>query len=460
MNESFHRFKENVKGKTVAVVGIGISNKPLIKLLVEAGARVTARDRKQPHLLGDFYNDLLSWDVEIKCGEDYLSELNEEIIFKSPGIRFDLPAFKAAERNGQLLTSEMEIFFDVCEAPIIGITGSDGKTTTTMLIHEMLKSQGIKAWIGGNVGYPLLSEADNIKATDIVVLELSSFQLHTLKKSPHIAVITNFSPNHLDIHLSLDEYFSAKSNILLYQNESDKLIINYDNKYSQSFAQDAKANVIYFSRQTVLDKGFFVENGNICYNDGLNSESIISVDEIMLPGAHNLENYLAAIAAVNGLVKPSIVRDTAKSFKGAPHRLEFVRELNGVLYYNDSKATTPTSAIAALHSFSKGIILIAGGYDKKLPLENLSKEIIAHAKRVILTGDAAARMKEAIISTEGYTESFPVSTAENLRAAVVQAKNCANTGDVVILSPACSSFDAFENFEERGNYFKHVVNEL
>lgn len=453
----FEKFLADMKGKTVSLVGVGISNKPLIRLLVDAGAKVVARDKKQPHLLGDLYQDMQCMNVTMRLGEDYLADLREEIIFKSPGIRFDLPEFVAARSRGSVVTSEMECFFDVCPAKIIAVTGSQGKSTTTTLIHKMLKDEGHNVWLGGNIGIPLLSEAGNISANDIVVLELSSFQLHTMNASPHVAVVTNISPNHLDMHTSMNEYVSAKTNIFLHQSEDDILILNADNPDTVSFAENAKGNVLYFSRLKKLEKGFYVDNGSICYDDGKNAEKIVDVKDILLPGQHNVENFLAAIAAVNKLVKPQVVRDSARTFAGVAHRMEFVRELNGIKYFNDSKATTPSSTEAALRSFEGNAILIAGGYDKHIPFGELGKHIAELSKAVVLIGETAGIIKAAICAENA---AHPIYHADDLHKAVLQAQQLAETGDVVLLSPACASFDMFPNFEARGDLFKHIVMEL
>ncbi len=457
-----NRFKDflgGMSGKTVALIGIGVSNRPLVKLLCDAGAIVSVRDRKQAHLFGDFYDDLCNWGVRCHLGHDYLVGLDEAYIFKSPGIRYDLPEITAARNNGSILTSELECFFEVCDAPIIGVTGSDGKTTTSSILHRMLQAAGHNAWLGGNIGRSMLCEARNIKAQDVVVLEMSSFQLHTMKRSPRIAVITNIWPNHLDVHTSMEEYVDAKSNICRYQTSDDRLVIHADNPNCKHIRSNG--DTWTFSSTHAVERGAYVQDGQIYVTDGAQTRHIMGIDDVMLPGMHNVENYLAAIAAVQGYVSDAQIVDTARTFPGVEHRMEFVREVDGVKYYNDSKSTSPTHTKAALHTFDRPIILIAGGSDKKIPFDELGQEIADHAKRCILIGETAPKIYDAIQAAVGNDVASRIAhRCDDLHAAVAYAAHIAERGDIVILSPACASFDMFANFEERGNAFKHSVMEL
>ncbi len=457
MNEALNKFLNSVKNKNIAVIGVGISNRPLIKYLVKNGASVTACDRRSKEELGEIYDELLELGVFLNLGENYLANLNQDMIFKTPGMRYDVPELVLAKKRGAIVTSEMEVFFDICPCKIIAVTGSDGKTTTTTLIHEMLKKAGYNAWLGGNIGNPLLCETQNMKSDDIVVLELSSFQLHTMKKSPHIAVITNISPNHLDMHKDYEEYIEAKKNIMLYQNEEDILVTNSKNDITSKIALLAKGKTRSFSS----DKEALVclKNGAIYYAD----EEILKLDEIKLPGMHNAENYMAAIAAVYDMVKKEQIKEVAKNFGGVEHRLEFVRELDGVKYYNSSIDSSPNRTKNALGVFNKKVILIAGGKDKGIPYDEIGAPIEEHVKTLILIGATSEKIHNAVLENakkNNKKTEVCVVYAKSYPEAVETARQKAKAGDVVLLSPASTSFDMFKNFEERGRLFKKLVNQL
>ncbi len=454
-------YVQSLQGKTVAVIGIGVSNTPLIRTLLQAGIAVTACDKNTREAFGPLAEELEQLGAQLRLGPDYLEELKEDVIFRSPGIRPDLPAFQKAVARGGQLTSEMEAFFAVCPCKIIAVTGSDGKTTTTTLISEMLKAAGYTVHVGGNIGKPLLSEADSMKPQDVVVLELSSFQLMTLRKSPAVAVVTNLSPNHLDIHTSLEEYYGSKEHIFSHQGSEDLAIFNQDNAITRSLAKKAPGNVVMFSRQTPLPKGVFVDDGVLCVADEQGKRELFHQSEILIPGEHNVENYLAAIAAVQGLVPDETILHIARTFPGVEHRIELVRTLDGVRYYNDSIASSPTRTIAGLRSFPQKVILIAGGYDKKIPFDTLGREILSRVKTLILTGHTAEKIRDAVQNAEGYEgTSLPILMADDFSQAVAAAREAAEEGDIVILSPACASFDHFKNFAQRGNTFKTIVNHL
>lgn len=450
-------FKIGVKDKDITVIGIGISNLPLIKYLTELGARVTACDRRTKDDLGESYSELTEMGVKLNLGGAYLENLSGDIIFKTPGMRYDVPELLKAKENGSVVTSEMEVFFDVCPSHIIAVTGSDGKTTTTTLIHKMMTNAGYTTWLGGNIGNPLLTDAEKMKEGDWVILELSSFQLHTMRKSPEIAVITNISPNHLDMHKDYQEYIDAKKNIMLYQNADNTLIVNADNEVTSLIGKEAKGQVKYFSRTHKADvylDGDVIKRG---------SEMVLNINDIKIPGMHNVENYMTAIAAVQGLADDTVINEVAKSFGGVEHRIELVRTLDGVRYYNSSIDSSPNRTINTLRVFPERVIMIGGGKDKGIPYDEIGPSLAEHVKVLILIGATSDKIAEALdneIKRSGNGKDIEVIRASSYEDAVNTARSRAHEGDVVILTPASTSFDMFRNFEERGNLFKKIVNEL
>lgn len=450
-------FKYNVAGKNITVIGIGISNLPLIKYLVSLGANVTACDRRSAEDLGGNYTELEKLGVKFNLGDGYLNNLSGDMIFKTPGMRYDVPELLKAKENGSIVTSEMEVFFEVCPSHIIAVTGSDGKTTTTTLIHKMMTDAGYKTWLGGNIGNPLLTDTEKMKENDWVILELSSFQLHTMRKSPEIAVITNISPNHLDMHKDYKEYIDAKKNIMLYQNEGDTLIVNADNQVTADIGKSANGAVKYFSRNGMADvylDGNIIKRGIV---------EILNIKDIKIPGMHNVENYMAAIAAVSGLVSKEVIVNVAKTFGGVEHRIELVRTLDGVKYYNSSIDSSPNRTINTLRVFPNKVIMIAGGKDKGIPYDEIGPALAEHVKVLILIGATSDKIQEALdaeINKTGNGKDIEVIRATSYEDAVNKARSKAHDGDVVLLSPASTSFDMFRNFEERGNLFKKIVNEL
>ena len=445
-------FEKNMKDKNITVIGVGISNKPLIEYLVSLGARVSACDKRTAEELGDTYDWLKGLGVKFDGGEDYLEHIDGDIVFKTPGLRYDVPQLNAARERGAVVTSEMEVFFEVCPAHIIAVTGSDGKTTTTTLIHKMMSAQGHKTWIGGNIGNPLLVQTKNMTENDWVILELSSFQLHTMRKSPEIAVITNISPNHLDMHKDYEEYIDAKKNIMLYQKPEDKLIVNMDNDVTNKIGKEARGRVKYFSRTKKAD--VYLENGIIMRGD----EPVLHIEDIKIPGMHNVENYMTAIAAVEGLVDDSVITKVAKEFGGVEHRIELVRTLDGVRYYNSSIDSSPNRTMNTLNVFPQKVILISGGKDKGIPYDAIGKPITEHVKTLILIGATTDKIEEAVKAAGG--EQPEIIKLNSYEEVVKTAREKAVPGDVVLLSPASTSFDMFKNFEERGKLFKKLVNEL
>ncbi len=446
-------FKERINGKNITVIGIGISNLPLIKFLVEAGANVTACDAHDADWLGDNYKVCCELGVKTVLGDGYLDNITDDIIFKTPGMRIDNPALVKAAERGAHITSEMETFFELCPSHMIAVTGSDGKTTTTTLIHEMMERAGYKTWLGGNIGNPLLSDVDKMTEDDYVILELSSFQLHTMKCSPEIGVITNLSPNHLDWHKDYREYIEAKTNIYKYMNSRDRLVLNADNRDSAALISGVHADLVLFSRKSQAD--IYLDNGVICFG----KDKILDISDIKIPGMHNVENYMAAIGAVYELVGAEVVREVAKSFGGVPHRIELVRTLDGVKYYNSSIDSSPNRTINTLNVFPDKVIMIAGGKDKGIPYDELGEPLADHVKTLILIGATSGKIKAALEAT-GRAGEVEVIDAKSYEDAVNTARSKASDGDVVLLSPASTSFDMFRNFEERGNLFKKIVSEL
>ena len=461
INEKLNEFKQYIKDKKVAVIGVGISNTPLIKYLINLGVDVTAFDKQTPDRLGQIYSELKDIGVHFSLGDGYLESLTGyELIFKTPGMRHDIPELIKARKEKASITSEMEVFLDLCPAQVFGITGSDGKTTTTTLIYKMLLQEGYKCWLGGNIGTPLLSKTDQIMPEDKVMLELSSFQLQTISKSVDIAVITNITPNHLDIHKSMEEYVDAKKNIYRYQKPGDTLVVNYDNQLTREIGKEVSGNCIYFSRVSDIE-GLIVKDNKIKVTMGNNTIDILNTDEILLPGAHNIENYLAAVAAVHKMVGIESIKHVARTFKGVEHRIELVRELNGVKFYNDSIASSPARTIAGLNSFKQKVILIAGGYDKKIPYDVMGEAIIDNVKMLVVMGKTGSKIRDAYrdeCSKRRMKPEMPVVEVQSLEEAVKISYNRSIEGDIIILSPASASFDMFKNFEERGNTFKHIVN--
>ena len=458
MESALKGYFSSLKGKKVAVIGLGVSNKPLVEGLLDAGVSVLVCDKRKREDFNGFIEGLERRGMTATLGPGYLDHLEgADVIFRTPGLRPDVPQIARAVEAGAELTSEMEAFLNLCPCRIIAVTGSDGKTTTTTIISGLLKAAGYRTFVGGNIGCPLLCQVDDIRPDDMVVLELSSFQLMTVKQSPSIAVVTNLAPNHLDVHKDMEEYVAAKRNIFAYQDGCDRLVLNADNEITAGFAGEAGGEVTLFCRKQTLDGGVYLRDKTVVCG----GRPVLNTDDIILPGLHNLENYMAAIAAVDGLVPDEVVREFARTFGGVAHRIELVRELGGVRYYNDSIASSPSRTIAGLRSFPQKVILIAGGYDKHIPYDVLGLEIIRSVKILLLTGDTAEKIKAATLAAPDYAPGAPeVIDCADLKEAVERAHCLAQKGDVVIMSPASASFDRFKNFEERGNVFKELVNAL
>lgn len=459
MESNFEEFKSFIKGKRVGVVGIGVSNTPVIRQLVSLGAHVVACDRKDD--IGEEKYELESMGVKVELGDSYLESIPGcQVVFRSPSMRPDNPYLEKAKDNGALITSEMEQFLRYCPAKVIGVTGSDGKTTTTTLISEMLKASGFNTFLGGNIGDPLLYRIEEIKPEDIVVVELSSFQLMECHYSPQVAVITNLSPNHLDIHKGMDEYVNAKKNIFLNQDSTGITVLNMDNEVTFGMRGEPGGRVRMFSTKNDMAKAY-VKDGKMYAND----KFVCSIDDVALPGMHNVENLLAAFCAVYDIVSIEAMREVALNFSGVEHRIEYVREYKGMKFFNDSIASSPTRVVAGLRYFKnekkQKVILIAGGYDKKIPFDELATEGLDKIKILILIGATKGKIREAFEEEMKNKKNFiPIIEADSLEDAIAKAVEKGEQGDVVTLSPACAAFDMFKNFEERGRKFKEIVNSL
>lgn len=463
MENNCKRFLEGLKGKTIALCGIGGSNLPLIRLFGKYGARMLACDKREREALGE--NAVLAEEAgaELHLGETYLKDLHADILFRTPGMRYYMDELTAARESGTAVTSEMEVFFDLCPCKTIAVTGSDGKTTTTTIIAEMLKAQGYTVHLGGNIGRPLLPDIEQIQPEDIAVVELSSFQLISMRRSPDIAVVTNLAPNHLDIHKDMQEYIDAKKNIVLHQNAFGKAVLNLDNDIANSFKAETRGQVGQFSRQQKVHNGAYLsEDGQIIMSDYGKETVIMAAKDIKIPGVHNIENYLAAITAVWGLVSIETIRQVATTFNGVEHRAELVRELDGVKYYNDAIGTSPTRTIkGTLSLYDRKIILIAGGYDKHLSYDEMGAVVPDKVKVLILFGATADKIEAATKAAPAYHDGNPlILRVQNMEEAVQAARSHAVSGDIVSMSPASASFDMYKNFAEKGLHFKRLVNEF
>ena len=463
MKKDITEFYNGLKGKTVAFIGAGVSHKKLIEQFCEKGAVVTLCDKKHLQDFGAYKEEITRLDINLSLGDSYLDGLKgQEIIMRTPGFEYFTPELQQAKENGSVITSEMELFFAHCPCKIIAITGSDGKTTTTTLISEMLKAQGFTVHIGGNIGKALLPIVSQINPTDYAVVELSSFQLISMKASPDIAVVTNVTPNHLDHHKDMQEYIDAKRNILIHQAKPCRAVLGYQNDTSRGMQTDIIGDFTWFTRHEKVENGACLNgSGELSLAKCGQLVPVVSQQEILLPGLHNIENLLCAFATLDGLVSVENMRKVATTFTGVEHRIEPVRTLDGVKWFNDSIASSPTRTIAGLKSFDQKIIIIAGGYDKKIPYEPLAPEIINHVKVLVLMGQTGPQIEKAILEHADYAQSgLIILKATDMQDAVIQAKAVAVAGDVISLSPASASFDMYPNFEERGKHFKALVNAL
>ena len=450
----FQQYFRSLQGKKVAVLGLGVSNRPLVRLLLEYGCDVTGCDKTVREKLDREVLELEQQGCKLSLGEGYLDNIQADLAFRTPGMHPGNPALEALRSKGTEITSEMDVFFRLCPCPILAVTGSDGKTTTTTLIATMLRAQGHKVWVGGNIGAPLLPNAPRMEKTDYAVVELSSFQLMDMTRSPQVAVVTNLAPNHLDVHKDMQEYVDAKKNIFRFQDASGRLVLNADNAITAAFRGNGSTQ--FFSRQG-KDADCTLEEGVICCQ----GRKILDTRDILIPGVHNVENYMAAILAVRGLVEEETIRQVAKTFGGVEHRIELVRVKDGVRYYNDSIASSPSRTIAGLRSFRQKVLLIAGGYDKHIPYDVLGPEICDRVKKLYLGGATGPLIRQAVENAPQYVLGKPeIVDCGDFTSAVLAAARDAREGDVVLMSPASAAFDQFKNFMERGNHYKKLIKEL
>lgn len=459
-NKKLKEFEEYIRYRKIAIIGLGVSNIPLIDYMYNKKAKVTVfDDREKEKIPQEIIDKIEKYEFDYSFGKENLSKLkNFDIIFRSPSCLPTKPELEAEKQRGALVTTEIEMLMKMCPAKIIGVTGSDGKTTTTSIINAILQKAGYKTYLGGNIGTPLFTKLNEIRPEDIVVLELSSFQLMGMTISPNIGVITNITPNHLNIHKDYEEYIEAKKNIFKFQNENDIVILNYDNEITRNASKEANSKVIFFSYKEKLENGFIVDNKTIkeC-EDGIRKH-ILDCDEIILRGEHNYENVATAIAATKTLVNPEISAEAIKEFKPVEHRIEFVREVDGVKWYNDSVSSSPTRTIAGLNSFDEEIVLIAGGYDKNLDYTPIAKPILEKVKTLILLGQTSGKIFEAVKEeAEKQGKKIDIYMCNTLEETVNIAKKQAKPKQVVLFSPASASFDMFKNFADRGEQFKKIV---
>ena len=459
MNIKAEKFYNELKGKKVAFIGAGVSHKQLIEIFAKKGAVVTLCDKKELEGFGEYAETLKELNINLSLGENYLEGLkNQDLIMRTPGFEFFTKELQDELKGGTEVASEMELFFRLCPCKIYAVTGSDGKTTTTSLIAKMLEESGKKVYLGGNIGRALLPLAEEVEENDVAVVELSSFQLISMKQSPDVAVVTNVTPNHLDHHKDMQEYIDAKRNILIWQNENCKAVLGYENDVSKGMEADVKGSVRFFTRLSKIDNGAFIDDAGFLTLDG---RQIVHQSEVALRGLHNLENLLAAFAAVEGDVADEIMAKVAREFKGVEHRIEPVRTLNGVQWFNDSIATSPTRVIAGLKAFPQKICIIAGGYDKNIPYEPLAKPVLDHVKLLVVMGQTGPKIEKVVSEHPDFASSgLKILHAETMEQAVQLMYENTVEGDIVSLSPASAAFDLYPNFEYRGRHYKELVNKL
>ena len=449
-----------VKGKKIAFIGVGVTNTDCIRLFAKKGAEVSVLDRKSREQLGALADEFEQSGIRLVLGDGYLDGLTGyDAVFRAPGMYFHHPALEKARQEGAVITSEMELFFRLCPCKTYAVTGSDGKTTTTTLIAEMLKASGKKVYKGGNIGRALLPVVEEVSSDDAAVVELSSFQLISMRQSPDVAVITNVAPNHLDVHRDMQEYIDSKKNLILHQDGFSRTVLNRDNAITRDMTGLVRGELLTFSRQEAPRFGAYLrQDGMLCMRCHGAETEILPMEQIQLPGLHNVENFLAAYSAVWGDVPVEIMARTAREFGGVEHRMELVRELGGVKWYNDSIGTSPTRTIAGLKAFGQKIILIAGGYDKKIPYEPLAPYLCEKVSHLILMGATGPKIQQALEACPDYDGQHPaLHWAESMEQAVQTADGLAGNGDIVALSPASASFDLYPNFEKRGEHFKRLV---
>lgn len=449
-----------MENKRVAVVGVAVSNTDCVRLFRRHGVAVTVCDRKPRAELAELADEFEALGCTLRLGDGYLDGLDADLLLRTPGLYYKRPELTALRARGVAVTSETELFFELCPCPIYAVTGSDGKTTTTTLIAKLLQMSGKRVWLGGNIGKALLPVIDEVTPDDVAVAELSSFQLLSMRVSPDVAVVTNLAPNHLDVHRDMEEYIDAKRNIFAHQRSDSRTVLNLDNEITRGFAPDVRGELLGFSSRGEVERGVWLEDGVIWARRGGEPVRVMAVSDIRLPGMHNVEDWMTATAATLGDVDLDLVRRLAPEFGGVEHRCELVRVIDGVRWFNDSIGSAPTRTIANLKALGRAV-LIAGGYDKKIPYEPLAPYVLTHVSRLIVMGATGPKIEEAVRACPGFDEAaLPIERAADLADAVAKARAAARDGDAVLFSPASASFDLYRNFEERGRHFKLLVNAL
>jgi UDP-N-acetylmuramoylalanine--D-glutamate ligase len=460
-------------GRRITVVGLAREGTALARFLARQGAVITVTDRQSAEALAENVAALAEWPIHFVLGEHPLELLETDLVFVSPGVPLEIPFLIEARRRGVPLSSETRLFVELCPAPIVGITGSSGKTTTTTLVGEVLRASGQVTWVGGNIGRPLIECLPEIAPTDRVVMELSSFQLEFFAPwageegrglSTAIAAVLNISPNHLDRHPSMAAYVAAKKQILLHQRAGNVAVLGLDNAETRALAGECRGKVLFFSQREVVKQGAFLRDEVIILRLGGDEQAVCATSEIRLLGRHNVDNVLAAcvLAGVAGADVEAMAA-VATTFSGVEHRLELVREISGVRWYNDSIATSPERMVAALRSFDAPIVLLAGGRDKHLPWGEAAELILSKVKHLVLFGEAVPIIDRAVTAERATDEAqagLEITRVNTLEKAVTAAAGVARAGDVVLLAPGCTSFDAFLDFAARGERFKELVRAL
>ncbi|MFZ5845663.1 MAG: UDP-N-acetylmuramoyl-L-alanine--D-glutamate ligase [Patescibacteria group bacterium] len=458
----------NFKGQRVAILGLSTEGCDSVKFFLKEDAQITCCDRRLPRALGETYSSLARLPVSFRLGENYLADLESyDLLVRTPGMSPRLPELVEAKKRGKEITTLTKLFFALCPAPVVGVTGTKGKGTTSSLIYEMLKASGQKVYLGGNIGTPLLSQVRQIKPHEVAILELSSFQLEDLSQSPHVAVVlrttqehlANFDPLATNFHPSRESYVEAKKSIVRFQKSGDFAVLNADDPTSSSFAAETRAQVYYFSRSS-SQADAYVDQAAVYLKWDRQTTRIAEASEIKLRGMHNLENIAAAALATKIMGgKLAAIGKVARTFLGLPHRIEFVRKVNNISFYDDSFSTVPETTIAAVRSFSEPLILILGGSEKGSDFSEMGRVIAQSSVRVaIIIGMMTSRIKTAL-GAAGFKGKV-ITGCRSMPEVVAVARKIAQSGDVVLLSPACASFDMFQNYKDRGDQFKYEVNSL
>jgi len=462
-----HRRRTPLRGKQVVILGLARQGTAMARFLVGQGARVIISDLKPAAALASYLETLRGLPIRYVLGEHPLSLLEgTDLLCLSGGVPPDIPIVREAVRRGIPLSNDAQLFLERCPGLVIGITGSSGKTTTTALVGRMLQRGRFLTWVGGNIGRPLVDHLFEMKPTDRVALELSSFQLELMTVSPEVAAVLNITPNHLDRHKTMEAYTAAKAHILTFQGPGDVALLGYDDPGARALAPLVRGRLLYFSLQEPVEEGAFLRGDQVVVRLDGRERVVCSTSEIRLLGRHNVLNVLAASALAAVVRVPlEAIREITTTFRGVPHRLQLVREMRGVRYYDDSIATAPERTVAALRSFDEPIVLLAGGRDKDLPWEEMARLTWQKVRHLITFGEAAAMIervvREAAPSNGGESPLLEgITRVETLEEAVEVAARIARPGEVVLLSPGGTSFDAFRDFAERGDRFQELVREL